>query len=294
MPRGVPNAGFRVTQKSLLNGGLPYIAPQAPLHVPAFEVPVVIETDEEISARITERFEILNYLTDMTITGDSRALLVSGPPGLGKSFDVERKLSEWDSSGENYNIEKGFTRATGIYKMLYARREKNQVLVLDDLDDAWKDLTCLNLLKAACDTTENRILSWGAETKMVDGVGEIMPNKFLFEGAVIFLTNINFDEQIARGSVMAPHYEAMISRANYVNMGMTNRRDYLVRIKQVVDMGMLMKINPSCQAQQDVVGFLEENLDKLREVSLRCAIKLAQHRKNTPQWERIAKATMFR
>lgn len=258
------------------------------------EEPVIIESDEEIDARITERFDILSYLTDMTITGDSRALLVSGPPGLGKSFDVENKLAEWDPDGNNYNIEKGFTRATGIYKMLYARREKNQVLVLDDLDDAWKDLTCLNLLKAACDTTENRILSWGAETKMVGEDGEIMPNKFLFEGAVIFLTNINFDREIARGSNMSEHYKAMISRANYVNMGMTNRRDYLIRIKQVVAQGMLLKINDDLQAEYDVVNFIETHLDKLREVSLRTAIKLAQHRKSTNQWERIARATMFR
>ena len=49
-----------------------------------------VETDDEIEQRISERFDILEALTDSCISGDSRALIVSGPAGLGKSYTVEK------------------------------------------------------------------------------------------------------------------------------------------------------------------------------------------------------------
>jgi GTP1/Obg family GTP-binding protein len=46
------------------------------------------ETEEQAMDRIRERFEILTEMTKAAIGGDIRAMIVSGPPGVGKSYGV--------------------------------------------------------------------------------------------------------------------------------------------------------------------------------------------------------------
>ena len=110
MPRGVPNSGYRKTVKRISG-----------VEFGSFE-PLQMESDDEISERITERFLCLEELTNSTISGDSRALIVSGPPGLGKSYTVESILQ--DKNEEEYRIVKGFVRATGLYRLLYEMRHR--------------------------------------------------------------------------------------------------------------------------------------------------------------------------
>lgn len=251
----------------------------------------VVESDDEIESRITERFDILESLTDSCISGDSRALIVSGPAGLGKSYTVEQKLAEWDPNGNNYSITKGYVRATGLVKLLYAYREEGQVLVFDDADAIFFDDVSLNLLKAVCDTTERRVVSWLSEGRLLDEeTGEIVPRSFEFKGTVIFISNYDFDAMIDRGHKLAPHLQAMVSRAHYIDLAMKSRRDYLVRIRQVVAQGLLQHMD--LDAQVDVLTFIESYSDHLRELSLRMALKIASIRKtNNSNWEKVAKVT---
>ena len=55
---------------------------------------VITETDEEVMVRIRERFEILDEMTKAATNGDIRAMIVSGPPGVGKSFGVEQVVEK--------------------------------------------------------------------------------------------------------------------------------------------------------------------------------------------------------
>jgi len=52
------------------------------------------ETDDEIITRMRERFEMLEALTGAAKKGMIKSLIISGPPGVGKSHGVERKLSK--------------------------------------------------------------------------------------------------------------------------------------------------------------------------------------------------------
>jgi hypothetical protein len=248
------------------------------------------ETDEQIDARIAERFEILDILTEACMVGNSRSLIVSGPPGLGKSFTVEKTLAEFDPNGVNHIIIKGYVRATGLIKMLYRFRETGQTIVFDDADTIFFDDTSLNLLKAVCDTTENRRVSWLSEGKLVDEeTGEAIPTTFDFEGTVIFISNLDFDAMIEKGHRIAPHLSALISRSHYIDTGLKTRRDYLIRIRQVIRNGMLS--NLSDNEREDVLRFIEENSDRLRELSLRMAIKIGNLRKSNSKWEKLARVT---
>ena len=254
-------------------------------------LPTSNESDEQVENRIAERFDILEMLADNCIEGNSRALIVSGPAGLGKSYTIEKKLEEWDPSGNNYAITKGYVRATGLVKLLYVYREACQVLVFDDADAIFFDDISLNLLKAVCDTTERRVVSWLSEGKLLDeDTGELVPRSFVFEGSIIFISNYDFDAMIDRGHKLAPHLQAMVSRAHYLDLAMKSRRDYLVRIRQVVAQGLLSHMD--IDEQVDVLTFIEAYADNLRELSLRMALKVASIRKsNNSNWQKVAKVT---
>lgn len=251
------------------------------------------ETDEQIDTRISERFEILDVLTEACTVGNARALIVSGPAGLGKSFTVEKRLNEWDPNEINHEIVKGYVRATGLVKLLYQYREEGQVIVFDDADSIFYDDISLNLLKAVCDTTERRRVSWLSEGKLVDDESaDLIPRSFNFNGTIIFITNMDFDAMIDRGHKLAPHLQALVSRSHYIDLSMKTRRDYLVRIKQVIKQGLLNHLNGV--ERHEVIEFINANHERLRELSLRVALKIGALRKQGSNWQKMAKITCCR
>ena len=286
MPRGVPKAGFRKSRTNAIKRMLEV----------AQTAPVVVETDEQIEQKLTDRFEVLGMMTEAALAGDINAMIVSGPAGLGKSYTVEKALESWDPNGTDHRVIKGYVKATALYKLLYTHRARGQVLVFDDADDVFLDETAINLLKAALDSTERRIISYMTEGSLIDDeTAERLPKSFQFEGTVIFITNYDFDGMIDRGNKLAPHLQALVSRAHYVDLAMKNKRDYIVRIRQVVRMGLLQNIGLTDAAQCEVCEFIESNQDRLRELSLRMALKVgAIRRRNPNNWTKVARITCCR
>ena len=285
MARGVPKAGFRAPRRSAAD------------KLSAVKVSYAQdrnETDTEIEARLAERFEILDIMTEACMCGNARSLVISGPAGVGKSFGVERILADWDPNAINHTIVKGYVRATGLVKLMYQYREAGQVIVFDDADSIFYDDVSLNLLKAVCDTTEKRKVSWLTEGSLIDEeTAERIPRSFDFNGTIIFLTNLDFDLLIARGHKLAPHLEALVSRSHYLDLSMKTKRDYLVRIKQVINQGLLDNLIPT--QRSEVVDFIDTNADRLRELSLRMAIKIGSLRlSNGDNWAKIARVTCLR
>jgi len=288
MPRGVPKAGFRMTKN---RAAAHFVAPTAP--VPAA---VSNETEEQILARLETRFTAMDLMTEATCFGHNRSLIISGPAGLGKSYGVMKTLEEAERKGYVPIVIKGYIRPTGLYKLLYENRFKKCIVVFDDADSIFGDDVCLNLLQAACDMTETRRLHWLTETKMEDEDGERLPRSFEFEGSIIFITNYDFDDLIAKGNKLAPHFEALISRSHYLDLAMKTKKDYVVRIKQVVfGKGMLSRDGFTDPESREIVSFVEQNADKLRELSLRMVVKLAGlFRMNRQSWKELAAVTCMR
>lgn len=267
---------------------------QTELGFPAVQINRRVETDAEVDARISERFEVLEDIANSVITGASRSLIVSGPAGLGKSFTVERVMREWDPEEKNHVFIRGYARATGLYKLLYQYRNPGQVIIFDDADSVFLDDVALNLLKAVADTTERRRVSWLSEAALIDEESaSVIPRSFDFNGSIVFITNIDFDAAIDRGSRLAPHLQAMLSRSHYVDLTMKTKQDYMVRIRQVVKQGLLSDLN--WHEAGEVMSFIESNSETLRELSLRMVIKVARIRKaNGQKWERMARVTCLR
>jgi hypothetical protein len=253
---------------------------------------VTSETDEEIRTKLADRFDILSDMTEAALNNDIKALIVSGPAGLGKSYTVEEKLDTVDDARKI--VIRGMVNKTGLYKTLYQYRFPGCVVVFDDADRIFFDDDSLNMLKAVCDTMKERKLSYLTEYKLIDEeTAEVIPKQFVFEGTIVFITNYDFDDMIGRGHKIAPHLEALVSRSHYIDLAMKTRRDYMIRIKQVVeDQGMLRAHGLSETQEKDVMMFIDKHQDQLRELSLRIAIKIANLAKSRPnKWQKMARVT---
>ncbi len=260
------------------------------------ETPTKVETDQEILERITERFEVLDLMTRASIAGDVRGLIVTGPPGVGKSFGVEAELEKaglFDNvvgKAVRYNIVKGASTALGLYANLYKYCDEGEITVFDDCDGVLQDEVCLNLLKGALDSGKKRRLAWNSSSStFLEKEG--IPENFLFHGTVIFITNVKFDN--VRSPKIKDHLDALMSRCHYLDLTMDSMREKLIRIKQVADTGNLfVQKNFSKKDEAEVMEFLHENKDSFREMSMRMAIKLADLKKISPDgWKKLARST---
>jgi hypothetical protein len=122
---------------------------------------------------------------------------------------------------------------------------------------------------------------------------EGIPDRFEFKGGAIFITNIKFEN--VRSKKLQDHLAALESRCHYIDLQMDTDREKVLRIKQIVQDGMLDAHDLSDVAKIDVVDFVEKNRAKLRELSLRTVLKVADLRKSFPSnWEAMAEVTVMK
>ena len=257
-----------------------------------------VETDEEVIARIGERFDILDQMTKATIAGDVRAMIVVGPPGVGKSYGVEKQLEHsglFDQlSGRRvkYEVIKGAMTPIGLYCTLYKHSDKNNVIVFDDCDSVFQDDLSLNILKAALDSGKKRRIYWNSDSAMLRREG--VPDMFDFKGSCIFITNLQF--QNLKSKKLQDHLEALQSRCHFIDLTLNTLRDRFLRIKQIYRKGELFADYDFTQEQGDeVINFMEANQNRLREISLRMALKIADLTKvSSDNWKALASTTCMK
>ena len=255
------------------------------------------ETDEETIERIRERFDILEDMTRACKKGDVRAMIVTGPPGVGKSFGDEKVLGKHDlisTLGETqpkYQVVKGARSAIGLYCKLYNYADKDNVLVFDDCDSVLQDDLSLNILKAALDSKKTRRIHWNTDSFKLRNEG--VPDSFEFKGSAIFITNIKFDN--VKSKKMRDHLEAIESRCHYIDLTIDTEREKMLRIKQIVKDGMLTAHALPAETHEEVIDFIDVNKKKLRELSLRTVLKVADLAKAFPNnWQAMAENTVLR
>ena len=258
---------------------------------------VAHETDEQIVERLRGRFQVLKDMTKAVKEGTVRAMIVTGPPGVGKSFGVEEVLSRddlFDTLGNRkpkYEIVKGAMSAVGLYSKLYHYSEKGNVIVFDDCDSVLLDDLSLNILKAALDSSKKRTISWNTDSRVLRSEG--VPDKFEFKAGAIFITNIKFEN--VRSKKLQDHLAALESRCHYIDLQMDTDREKVLRIKQIVQDGMLDTYEFEEVVRDEVVDYIVNNRAKMRELSLRTVLKVADLRKSFPtNWQSMAEVTVMK
>jgi hypothetical protein len=229
--------------------------------------------------------------------GDVRAMIVTGPPGVGKSFGVEKVLGKHELIAElgdrpaKYQVVKGAMSAIGLYCKLYNYADKDNVLVFDDCDSILQEDLSLNILKAALDSKKTRRIHWNTDSFKLRNEG--VPDSFEFKGSAIFITNIKFDN--VKSKKMRDHLEAIESRCHYIDLTIDTEREKMLRIKQIVSDGMLKDYQFSEETTERVMDFVDINKKNLRELSLRTVLKIADLAKAFPSnWEAMAENTVLR
>lgn len=254
-----------------------------------------LESDEEIIERLRERFEILHDMTMAVKKGDVRAMIVCGPPGVGKSYGIESALSVCETYATlsetelPYHIIKGKISPLGLYSRLYEYRNKKDIVIFDDCDVY--DESCLDILKAALDSSKRRVISWNSTSHLLKN--DDLPQSFEYQGGCIFVTNIKFD--LVRSKTLREHLKALESRCHYIDLTIDTDREKILRIKQLVNDGMLNDYRLQDEHIAEVIAFIEDNAASMRELSLRMVLKVADLRKTMQgNWQRVARITCMK
>lgn len=269
------------------------------LHIP--EISCIIEymntntvnqlTDDEIMARLDINFRALDVMAEATAKGLNRSLIVYGAPGVGKTWGVEKVLNNLPPRLK-YTAVSGSCTAPALYELLYKNKEKTDTLLIDDCDNLIVDEQGLNLLKGATDTKDCRIISWKSKTKIESEEGQEIPKSFEYEGNVIILTNKDVAEMSRADNKLSEHLKALLSRSQYIDLSLSADRNKFLRVKQVIQNGMLLEKGVDYGDQCDILYFMESNLDRLREISLRTSLKIASLiRIDRNNWKALAKTT---
>lgn len=254
-----------------------------------------VESDEQVVERLRERFDMLQDMTKAVKKGDVRAMIVSGPPGVGKSHGIEQVLDRYKTlealgGSRKYQVIKGAMSPIGLYCKLYSMADEGNVVVFDDCDSIFNDELSLNILKAALDSKKKRMIHWNTDSFKLRNEG--VPDCFEFKASAIFVTNLKFDK--VKGK-LREHLAALESRCHYMDLTIDTDRDKMLRIKQITNDGMLNSYKFSDEVVQDIIDFIDINKNKLRELSLRTVLKIADLAKAFPtRWEAMAENTVMR
>lgn len=272
MPRGVPKAGFRKTKN----------------RVAAMLAAAPAPTESRFT--INERFGFVGDMVDMLAKGDQASVVVTGPGGLGKTFNVlkalkanklddistieDREIGDLISTKDSFLVVKGYSTPKGLYRTLYENRRG--IIVFDDCDSVLKDPVSLNLLKGALDSYDRRIISWRADIRDED-----LPTSFEFKGRVIFISNMS--------SVQLD--QAIVSRSMVVDLTMTNAQ-------KVERMYFLMNQEDfmpefTMEAKKDAMALISDLKDRVKELTLRTLIQVTKIRTSAgAKWKNLAEYTI--
>lgn len=304
------------------------------VRVPTINTPPTIQTaadfikalhgpdDEKVKARIAERFDTMNYLVQSAAEGHINGVIISGPPGVGKSWGVENSLMNVlyepdvmarlnfipsypgetllpvdDSKFQEqfdlrYKFISGKVSPTGLYDMLWKASDERSVLVFDDCDGILQEEVTLGLLKKAMDISgKDRILTWSSPySNRMEA-----PSRFVFKGTIIIITNINFDKLAnKRENALTEHLEALMSRTYYLDLTMHSLRDkYLWIEHQCKDKDVLEKLGLAPPQVKEVMDYFTQNILNLREVSIRSVEKIGKLCLLHGNWSRVCDLTLL-
>jgi hypothetical protein len=258
------------------------------------ETGAMIETptvEKEFS--INERFGIMEDYVDMVASRDLASALVTGEGGLGKTFTVMKSLRKTGlqdvtkaeigaklNGFKGYIVVKGYSTPKGLYRTLYENRD--QIIIFDDCDSVLKDPSAVNVLKAALDSYDERIVNWNSEGGFGGGDDDL-PKRFEFTGGVIFISNLPKNK--------IP--QAIRSRAMCADVGMS-RDEIIERMTAIVNSDEFM---PEFELSHklEALAFVAENAynPMVQELNLRSLVNVIKARRSKPDtWRRLGLYSM--
>lgn len=200
---------------------------------------IVREANQNIKCdkEITQHYENLRNSIERLVKGYITSVFVCGKAGTGKTFQILAKLNEMGLEPQKDYVEfQGEMTPAFVYRFIYENNGKT--LIFRDLTNLITTMRSLELLKSATETREKRIIRKGNYSKHT----EELPNAFECKSKFIF----EFNELQYDG--MKADIEALLSRGDYVNMGLS--------FDDITD--IMTKIAKE-EWEREVVDFLKQN-----------------------------------
>jgi hypothetical protein len=234
---------------------------------------------------INARFGFVEKLVSMVAAGVQPSAVITGEGGLGKTYTVEKTLSDAGYSNISsladfevgavintrkcFTTVKGYSTAKGLYRTLFENNKS--IIVFDDCDAVLKDPIALNLLKGALDSYGKRIISWNADMRDDD-----LPRSFEFTGRVIFISNMGQNKID----------QAIRSRSMMIDLSMTLDQ----KIERMETIAMADEFLPEYDKTivQDALELIREIKDECKEISLRTLIAVSKVRASNKDWKDLA------
>lgn len=191
-------------------------------------------------------FKSIELYTIQVARGKSNSLIISGDAGVGKTRTVKDTIESLGMRKDvHYYFATGTATTAGLYEILFRHRHK--LILFDDCDAVFKEPDSLNLLKGALDTYKVREISKLTKgntfdsSEMTDSDMEVeyessgkVPNKFEFDGQIIFISNLPEDK----------FDKALLSRSLHVDVHL-NKKELFDRMKDI-----MAKICPDVEQEQ--------------------------------------------
>lgn len=269
---------------------------QAAAAIASFRDPDDDKSDDEIINEIRENFKLLEESVRAVVCGSRRSLLVSGPPAVGKTYTLEKFEEEAKQLGKTYLSCTGSASPPKIYERLFEAKDGG-IVIFDDCDRVFETEEGMNLLKGALDCKppgKPRTISW---LKMTRFENEDVPRSFDFQGKVIFMTNLDFDQQLQRNSKIVEHIRALMSRSGYLSLGLGSARRKILHLVQVsMDSNIMENYGIDDPGiKQELLDYIRENQEKWRFLDLRLITHLCEYRKDMPdRWKHHARALLMK
>lgn len=226
--------------------------------------------EEQDFSTLETRYASVERFIEKICAGSIRSMIVSGPPGVGKTYSIEQFLRKY--STEKYKVVTGHMSMLSLYGNLYSLRNSKNVLVLDDIDSVFEKIEGLNILKAAMDTKAQRQINWESSTPLLAAMN--VPPSFSFNGAVILITNEG------RGNMkkkLAQHLAALCDRTFQIKVADTSRESLLHQINfMILKKGLLSSFNFDEDQIFEILDYINDNAESITHLSLRTAVKLAE------------------
>lgn len=169
---------------------------------------------------VRKRWKGYRLFLDMVAKGINKACIAYGTGGVGKTYNAQQvfdangleEFTEGHFPGsDNYDYIKitGKVTPMKMYAMMYEHNGK--ILMFDDCDSVLQDETSVNILKGALDTSGDGTINYGSGKKVKGSDGEEIPQRFAFNGQVVFISNLDTNDMP----------QPLISRSTTIDLSMT-------------------------------------------------------------------------
>lgn len=201
-------------------------------------LPALRDTEPDID----HYYENLRKYVRMVSRGFSNALLLNSPPGIGKTYQINRTLDE-ETGSDGYIEHGGYCTPVKLFEKLW-EASGGKVLFLDDIEGLISNDKALALLKQATwSDDDERVVSWSSSTSAID---DEIPEEFDFQGSVVMCFNEVPDD---------PIFDSLRSRCLYYELDFT----YDEKIDVVREVAKKPYKNVAYETRMEIAEWIERN-----------------------------------